>query len=477
MHRPVNYVKYLNLSVFLLYSVLLIFISWHHESWFDEAQAWLLARDSSITELLFTNLRYEGSPGLWHLILMIPAKLHLPYYSIKIISVLVAIAGIFVFLRYSPFPLTLKLLIPFTFFLFYQYAVVARSYVLTPLILFLIMSIYKDKFNRLFFFFVLLVLLANISLHGAIISFALYLIFLVESYRGVNSLNREKQKQIILYIIAYLFVLVFLVCQLLPPRDGIFAQGFNYKLIDIFNIGSYVINNFLSEIPVLSVIAFFLSLYWFYRNKVMFFFLVPFIFLMALFTIKYYNVWHEGMLFLVWISALWLGNEHKGENTKKRDYVQIFFNFIVFLVFIVQIIWSVNSGSYDLRYNYSPSEEIAKYLKNQNIKDPKIFITGDYLISTLPYFEENIYINLNEGNYPSYRIWKKEYNIKMKNAYENNYDFVLVSHNLPTIGHERVVEFNHQDYKFVKKITGGIYWKNRIFEKNSVSIYRRKGGE
>src|SRR5215472_9725730 len=41
----------------------------HHEKWADEAQAWLIARDLDLRTIWFHELRYEGSPGLWHTIL------------------------------------------------------------------------------------------------------------------------------------------------------------------------------------------------------------------------------------------------------------------------------------------------------------------------------------------------------------------------------------------------------------------------
>src|SRR5579871_6286134 len=41
----------------------------YHEKWADEAQAWLIARDLNLKTIWFHELRYEGSPGLWHTIL------------------------------------------------------------------------------------------------------------------------------------------------------------------------------------------------------------------------------------------------------------------------------------------------------------------------------------------------------------------------------------------------------------------------
>ena len=95
-----------------LYAILLAVVLWKHEPWADEAQAWLIARDCSGVELLFQRLRYEGHPGLWYLILMIPSKI-LPYYpTIQVISFSIAATGIFVFWRTSPFLPILKPLFP-----------------------------------------------------------------------------------------------------------------------------------------------------------------------------------------------------------------------------------------------------------------------------------------------------------------------------------------------------------------------------
>ncbi len=41
----------------------------HHPLWQDEWQAWLVVRDSPSLFELFRNLRYEGHPALWYLVL------------------------------------------------------------------------------------------------------------------------------------------------------------------------------------------------------------------------------------------------------------------------------------------------------------------------------------------------------------------------------------------------------------------------
>ena len=52
-----------------LYVILLCIVECFHESWFDEVQAWQIARSASLKEILFEVPHYEGHPQLWHLLL------------------------------------------------------------------------------------------------------------------------------------------------------------------------------------------------------------------------------------------------------------------------------------------------------------------------------------------------------------------------------------------------------------------------
>jgi len=59
------------------------------------------------------------------------------------ISAVIAAAGVYVLLRFSPFPFVLRALLPFTYFIAYQYAVVSRSYVLFPVLCFGVAAVYR----------------------------------------------------------------------------------------------------------------------------------------------------------------------------------------------------------------------------------------------------------------------------------------------------------------------------------------------
>ena len=118
-----------------LFAILLALITWRHEMWIDEAQAWLIARDSHSLPALFHALRYEGHPALWYLILYIPAHLWANPVSMQVINFVIALALAWVVLTAQELPRPIRALIIFSFFVFYQYGVIARNYELAMLLL------------------------------------------------------------------------------------------------------------------------------------------------------------------------------------------------------------------------------------------------------------------------------------------------------------------------------------------------------
>src|SRR5204863_2955480 len=123
-------------------------------------QAWLLARDAPVSDLVAVHLSYEGHPPLWYLILSIPAKAGLPYGAMKWAAILIALTGVaFLLFRLKNVPLAVRVLVPFSFFVAYELKVVARSYVLVPLILREIAESYDRRVILLLLFVFLLIVM------------------------------------------------------------------------------------------------------------------------------------------------------------------------------------------------------------------------------------------------------------------------------------------------------------------------------
>ena len=122
------------LLAFVLYIAIIAIVMCFHEPWFDEAQSWLIARDSSLTDIISVRTHYEGHPPFWNLLLAIAAKNGVPYeFGIKGIQLVCAsLLGAWLIFK-SPFKSASSLatfLIPFTYFACFQYGVTSRPYAL-----------------------------------------------------------------------------------------------------------------------------------------------------------------------------------------------------------------------------------------------------------------------------------------------------------------------------------------------------------
>src|SRR6266436_3696591 len=153
----------------------------HHAMWRDELQAFMLAAASSTPLDLFGNLKYEGHPGLWHLLLWLITRFTSDPVAMQAAQLLIAL-GIWVLIwRVSPFRLFEKLLLLLSYYLFWEYFVVSRNYALGVLLGFGFVAVVVFRPKQWLWPWVLLGLLANTSVFGTIWSLALAALFAVRS--------------------------------------------------------------------------------------------------------------------------------------------------------------------------------------------------------------------------------------------------------------------------------------------------------
>lgn len=152
-----------------------------HEPWFDEALSWLIARDSSVYEILFVTPHYEGHPALWHLILVPFAKLGTPYeLSLSIVSLFFSGLVVFLFVYKSPFKRIIRLTIPFTYYMFYQYSVISRPYCIMMLAFVLMAMTFKSRDKKPGRFVLSMWSLCLSSAYGIVISGGICIAWLIE---------------------------------------------------------------------------------------------------------------------------------------------------------------------------------------------------------------------------------------------------------------------------------------------------------
>ena len=202
-------------SALVVYAALVALAIPYHEPWVDEAQSWQLARSLSLASLFKTYIRYEGTPGLWHFLLWIMIRLHVSYTGLHWICGLIATTGVSLLIFRAPFPRYLRLMFPFTFFLLFQYAVVARNYVLAPMLLFLIAIAWKKSTPGVA---TGLGLLANLSLHTAVLSGGLAVVYAIEQTRNRENKPDNNWRKLLLCALVLLGLYAFAIWTAWPPH-------------------------------------------------------------------------------------------------------------------------------------------------------------------------------------------------------------------------------------------------------------------
>jgi hypothetical protein len=445
--------------VFLIYIILLSVTILHHEPWADEAQAWLLARDSSPFDLLFKDLRYEGHPPLWYLILIIPSKI-LPYRTISVISAIIAISGVYILLYRSSFPKIVRLLLPFTYFVFYQYGVIARSYVLVPILLFAIASIYEDKTAKIYQFIALVCLLANVSVFSTLIALSIMFIHLIDLIKTRSILTKKLLiKQIISYAILALTIALIVII-LWQPNDATFAKNYQYSIKQFYNMSRDILNDAMTEKLYISIPLLLIFLIWFWQTRILLLYLISTLSLLALFSMKYYNSWHLGFIFLIWVFVLWISFDKQRDQRIKNRWFAIIARKLVIASTLVVL-------GFNIYWTYAGGEAIARYIKDNQLEGKKIYATSFWSTDILPYFKENIFGNYRDNNRTTYWFWSTR-----NSRIEDHNEIIKAQPDLIIFG--RTEKQDIAGYEFVGIFEGNLYWKNKIKEKNDFALFRKK---
>lgn len=183
----------LHCIVFIAYVTVTVTVSCFHEPWFDEAQAWLIARDCSWKELFTVRTHYEGHPPLWWMLLAIPAKLGMPYeIGLKSLNLMCAALMIWLLEFKTKLPELLKVILPFSYFLCYQYGVTSRPYALMIAAMLLIAINWNNRNTKPWPVILSMMLLCATSSYGLAIAGMLALNWTIQFLCGERSLIKKQ---------------------------------------------------------------------------------------------------------------------------------------------------------------------------------------------------------------------------------------------------------------------------------------------
>ena len=381
--------KKVNIIIFVIFFLFSLLIGSNHEPWVDEAQSWIIARDASCLEIIWNIARYEGSFPLWHLTLKTFISFGLEYEYLFIVPIIISSIGLIVFLKKVEIPKYVKILLPFTYYVFYQYTIIARSYCYLLLAFSLLMITYKKRQENPLKYILALIFMSLISMHGMIIAMMLAIMFGIEIFR---------QKCIKKYIKEFMIfgaVLIGEIIILFPPSDLYMTVSAAYTIPQIIgSIIGMIIGNGNLFFKIYNVISFVLLMVVFSRilvikNKDV---IVSLSMLILFMFIIRFAAHHSGIIFLLMMFGIISYYDEIKAKTKHFDKIFI-------IVLVLYSILSVQSGINDYFNKYSGAEEMANYIKEMKYDEKKIVGFGFKDVSLQPYFEKNLYTNMDEAIY------------------------------------------------------------------------------
>lgn len=408
-----------------LYAGLLAWAIPHHEPWADEAQAWQIARTLPLGQI-FHLLSYEGHPGLWYLWLRVLSRLHVSYAGMRYFAAAVAFLGVAVLVTTSPFPRFIKLLLPFTFYLAFQYAIVARSYVLVPLLLFVCAYLWPQRLQRPLSIALCLGLLANVALHGAVISGGVAVVYTIDLWLGRREHNVGVHR-VRLYSAGALLLVLYGTCiwVALPAKDTSGA-GFvvrpklaqsepieaqqsqlppRFPPAEPENRSSiqwlaWKVEARLAELTEGLIQPFWLGcLFWvllawkLFRTRKLHY-LIPAVFLVVLSHV-YAFFWHTGLMLPCVIALLWMTWPTEQLRFRKLSLYEQLPLLMLLLIAAEQISWAEFAFQFDHGHDYGSGAATAAFLKPYVMSKARIVEIGnDFLsVGVQPYFDHNVFLN------------------------------------------------------------------------------------
>ncbi len=445
----------------------------YHEPWADEAQAWELARSLSLRSLFQTHIRYEASPGLWHFFLWMLIRAHVSYTGLHWICGGIATAASALLLLKSPFPRYLKLLLPFSYFLLFQYAVVARSYVLAPLLLFSIALAWKK--NPLILA-LLLGLLANLALHAAVISGGLAIVYLLQHARELRtSRNRGANGLSLLLLLAFYG---FAIWTAWPPHDLAFLPPTGNRLFPLIWRLNLLCQPWSLSLPFWAAIVFC------FRGRRALLCLIPVVLVVAFSVAGYAQWWHVGLLFPLVLTLMWITWPAANDGLARSELAG---RIAVICMAGVQMLWCGYALTFDHGNAFSPDLAAARFLQPFVQKGDAIALT--YLNGTdcqaaravglAPYFDHGIFINQHE----TYWFWST------KNSTEKEFKELLPTHPALVVAEFRssnptasvdlpdptVQLLNTEGYRFTQMFCGSWPVRLHLEEKSCHLIFQFEG--
>ncbi|HNP31656.1 MAG TPA: hypothetical protein PKN96_00030 [Flavobacterium sp.] len=442
-------------SLTLLFFVVSYIGIYHHELWLDEAQHWLLARDSvSLTDLV-ENTRLDGHPILWNILLYCITRFTLNPLWMQVLHISISTTVVYLFLRKAPFPLIFKMLFIFGYFMIFEYNLISRNYGLGVLFLFLACSVFKERKEKFALLSVYLALAANVHLMFSAVAFAFFLTLLFENFNE----KRLMEKQFLMGYFIFGMGLLLLIFQLLPsnptwffstikdiPLSEKIIPGFislfkgliaipDFTTIHFWNSNLFVnLSKPLSGI--IGLMLYILPCLLFKKKNSLFFVYSAFLGIEFFFFVTQRNAMRfDGINYIIIIITLWIEYYFKENDYLvflKSKNLTFLKTPIIYSILVIQLFSGIYAYAMDFKYPFTASKEVANYLESKKLNKNTIVSVSCDATAISPYLRKKIWFLCTDSD-QSYCQWElicsnnisHEYLVDMLTNYLDKKDYAI----------------------------------------------------
>ncbi len=405
----------------LAYAGATLVVALHHEPWRDEADAWLLANNASIP-YIFHWTHNAGTPALWYLVLKPLAWMHLPYIALTLLNLVIAWATAAVLVFVAPFTRLTKLLLLASYYFAYEYSIIARSYALMILLLFLALALIR----RPVAFAMAVALLFNTNVHGGIIAAALLVVFLAMSFRAAKTarnlgggpppgfLALFGARNDVVAIAVMLAGALAAYLQLGAASNPATPRTVNLYAVPVALADAFIpgpATPWIAATGLLTIVMIAVAVR--HRREAL---LLLFEILAGLATV-YTLIWfgglrHSGLFLIAVVAAIWIAAEVPAGAASRTAAL------LLNLTLIGSAVYTVQNSVADVRFAFSGSKEMAEFIDGR-FDDHEIAAHNLYQSeAVLPYLPRRKFWYIGLGEYGTFLQWDAAQGLAASMPYE-----------------------------------------------------------
>jgi hypothetical protein len=427
------------LPLLAAYLVISIVGMLHHELWLDEAQHFLIGRDSHSLPGMYYNMRYDGHPRLWNfLIYLVTHYITESYAGMQVLHLLITTCTIFVFLRYAPFSLLIKILIISGYYFLFEYNLLSRNYALGILLLFACCILLREPRKNILWIGVLLFVMCNTHLFFAFAAIGIFLYLLPE-------FAREKQlfsPRWLLFSVMVLAGLIGVAIQTRTPQVDNFYHVKPAEWLTAKNLSFTVYGLIRGWLPIPQFFGgHFWNTYWLSDRNIgvvfrdlLFVFFVAFpgmilrgatramvfyytsvIILLAFFIVTQLAATrYFGMVYIYFLAACWMKSNESGNAFSLaylpgKPYMRFFLRTTLYAVLVAQIVIGLFALEQDFRRPFTQAKNTIDFVRNRQLTNQEIVVDGYNSGPMLSAYLGRMVYYLDIDQNGSWLYWKTSY--------------------------------------------------------------------